>query len=114
MTHRDDALLRCRIQNQRRELRKLNKHITYLNQVLQLSNHRAAHMYLLYSQIVNRQYRTRAWRVYVWWRNQIVWRVGQLMPNWRGYWNARTWYNKGVYDAQHYFGAPRNPKFPEE
>jgi len=114
MTDADTAHLRRRISNQRRELRKLNKHIAQQRLWLQLASERTARAERAYSAAMNRRYRTRGYRLYVWWRNRIVWRVGQLLPNERGYWNARLWYEKGVRDATHYFGALPAIAFPDE
>lgn len=113
MTRDEEAGLRRRLRNQRRALKQLNAYVAQQALWLRLANDRSEKVERLYSAAVNKRYRTRAYRLYVWWRNRVLWRCGQLMPGWRAQWNARMWYDRGVADATRALGVPGARKFPE-
>lgn len=108
----DATNLRRRLKNQRRELRKLNQYIAQQALWLQLAHARANTAHRLYNDVNNRRYRTRGYKAWVWWRNRVVWRLGQMLPAVRQHWDARNWYNRGVDDALRSLGVPSGRKFP--
>lgn len=114
MSATEIADLRRRVKHQRQELKKLNRHVAMLNQRVMIAGHNQHEATRRYQELLSRKYKTRWYRLWVWWRNGIRWRAVSLLP-----WNRkvrsslfynRYWYNRGRDEAIAYFGAC---SFPE-
>jgi hypothetical protein len=88
---------------QRHALRDANEFAAKTQQILINANNLASTMSRLRAEQMGRTYKTRYWKVWVWFRNRIVWRLGCLIPGNSAAWNKRIWYDKGQREALRYF-----------
>lgn len=87
--------LRRRVRNQRRALRTMGRYIKQQDETIQAAYRRSTALQNRVNELFNSPIRMKLRKLWYWWRNRIVWRIGCFIRGNRQHWEKRNYYEKG-------------------